>query len=436
MLKSKKIMIFLIMGMLMGCSASETKNSYSNKATSTKNQQIKVVNKNNNLVMMNWESLQVAKKMVAEKDPYIMPAYNRVMRMADEALAFERMTVVDKVILPASGDKHDYMSFGPYWWPDPSKTDGLPYINRDGKVNPASKDSKSDSPKLLKFTGAIETLGLAYHFTGDKKYADKAVELMKVWFLNSETRMNPNLKHSQAIPGKVDGRAIGMIDSRVLLRVVDGIALIKSSGALSSKDETGIKEWFREFNNWIVDGEYSYEERHWPNNHGTFYDMQVAGFAIFIGDEELAHDTVKNSQYLRLASHIGSKGQNFHELERANPYHYSRFDLEALLALANYGERYEDIKYWEFTANKSKLENAVNYLLPYSENHGTWIFKEKIDHGKDALYLLQAAKVWGVKKYETAIKNAWKINPENRDFLKWPQRIDIGNIQAENMVKK
>ena len=27
-------------------------------------------------------------------------------------------------------------SVGPYWWPDPSKPDGLPYIRKDGHKNP------------------------------------------------------------------------------------------------------------------------------------------------------------------------------------------------------------------------------------------------------------------------------------------------------------
>lgn len=35
-------------------------------------------------------------------------------------------TVVNKAVLPPSGDKHDYMSMAPYWWPDETKPDGLP----------------------------------------------------------------------------------------------------------------------------------------------------------------------------------------------------------------------------------------------------------------------------------------------------------------------
>lgn len=74
-----------------------------------------------------------------------------------------------------SGDKHDYMSMGPYWWPDPSKPDGLPYIRKDGQRNPEL--DKLDRNKLGDMSKAVTTLGLAYYFSGDEKYAAKSRRL-------------------------------------------------------------------------------------------------------------------------------------------------------------------------------------------------------------------------------------------------------------------
>jgi len=53
---------------------------------------------------------------------------------ADAALQNEPYSVTHKTIEPPSGDKHDYLSFSRYWWPDPKKPDGLPYIRKDGGV--------------------------------------------------------------------------------------------------------------------------------------------------------------------------------------------------------------------------------------------------------------------------------------------------------------
>ena len=47
-------------------------------------------------------------------------------------------SVVEKTLTPATGNKHDYLSLSPYYWPDPTKPNGLPYIIHDGIVNPTS----------------------------------------------------------------------------------------------------------------------------------------------------------------------------------------------------------------------------------------------------------------------------------------------------------
>ena len=69
------------------------------------------------------------------------------------------------------------MSLGPYWWPDPNKPDGLPYIRRDGERNPEIS-SDYDAPRFGALTGAVTTLALAYYFSDDEKYAARAALLL------------------------------------------------------------------------------------------------------------------------------------------------------------------------------------------------------------------------------------------------------------------
>ena len=99
---------------------------------------------------------------------------------ARKALTARPLTVVSKQVTPPSGDKHDYMSQAPYWWPDPKSPTGLPYIRRDGERNPEI-DKISDHRVLEQMEGAVETLARAYHDTGKQQYAAKAVELLRGW---------------------------------------------------------------------------------------------------------------------------------------------------------------------------------------------------------------------------------------------------------------
>ena len=118
-----------------------------------------------------------------------------------------------KPIAP-SGDPRDYVSLSPYWWPNPDVPSGEPYVRRDGEVNPERFDY--DTPKLGDFGQAVRLLAFAYAMTGDEKYAERALEHVRAWFVTPETRMNPSMRFAQFIPGVSLGRRVGIIDTNRL----------------------------------------------------------------------------------------------------------------------------------------------------------------------------------------------------------------------------
>ena len=117
-------------------------------------------------------SLLKARQRLAAGDKSLQRAVKSLVAAADEALAFAPPSVTEKEQAPPSGDRHDYMSLAPYFWPDPTKPHGRPYVRRDGERNPESRDPRAnDGPRIAKMGNAIETLSLAYFFTGNEKYA-------------------------------------------------------------------------------------------------------------------------------------------------------------------------------------------------------------------------------------------------------------------------
>ena len=177
---------------------------------------------------LNMEALSTNKKRIASKDPLIIPSYKQLVKDADKALQFGPVSVMEKKHIPPSGDKHDYMSLAPYHWPDPTKPDGLPYIRKDGQTNPEVKEYK-DKEYQPQLCADVHTLALAYYFSGEKVYAQHAAKLLRVWFLDTATRMNPNLNFAQAIKGVNTGRGAGLIDTRHYIKVIDAIGLLRDS---------------------------------------------------------------------------------------------------------------------------------------------------------------------------------------------------------------
>ena len=137
--------------------------------------------------------LTESKKRLQSGDPAFLAALNRLTRDADRALKSATFSVTHKELLPPSRDKHDYMSLAPYWWPNPNTSNSLPYVRRDGEINP-ERDRTSDRKRLDQLVQAVKTLGLAYYFTGREEYAVHAAKLMRVWFLDETTKMNPHLR--------------------------------------------------------------------------------------------------------------------------------------------------------------------------------------------------------------------------------------------------
>src|SRR5690242_16250005 len=270
--------------------------------------------------------LAVARQVYHSHGPS-SPELAAIEQNAEKAMYSGAFSVVAKDTTPPSGDKHDYMSQAPYFWPDPATKNGLPYIRRDGERNPEI-DKITDHRVLDEMESAVETLALAYYFTGKEEYAAKAAALLRAFFLDPATRMNPNLEFAQAIPGINTGRGIGLIETRGFTRLVDAIGLLAGSKALTPGDERGLKEWFGKFLQWMLDSKNGREEAAAKNNHGTYYDMQVVSYALFVGRKDLARQILEHARQKRIATQIEPDGRQPLELARTKAWSYSNGNLD------------------------------------------------------------------------------------------------------------
>ena len=160
-------------------------------------------------------------------DPHVASMVKGLLKEADTALAGPTYSVVNKPFTPPSGDKHDYMSLSPYWWPDPSKPDGKPYIRKDGQINP--ERLKYDQPTIEAFAETVQTLAMAYYFSGDEKYAAKAAELLRVWYFDDATKMNPNCKYGQIHLGNDRMQGTAVLECNRMRLAVDADGMLDGS---------------------------------------------------------------------------------------------------------------------------------------------------------------------------------------------------------------
>jgi len=330
----------------------------------------------------------------------------KIVKEADKRVGKPVITITENENLQASKDPHDYFSTARYYWPDPSKPDGLPYIRKDGETNPEHSEV-SDEKKLNDMIHAVEYLSLAYFLTGQERYAEEAGRFLRGFFLNPTTRMNPNMNYSQSVPGGAEGRGSGVIDSREFMRISDFLFLISKSPSWTDQDRSAMKAWWTEYAQWLQTSKIGLEEKKAPNNHGAVYDVQLAAVLVMAGKKEEAKKVLGGSLSARLDSQITLDGKQPRELARTKSWSYSCFNLKNICKGAVMA-RALGIDLWshEGEGGRGSLRKAMLYLVPFLENPDSWSEKQitKFDS--------KEARVWlndGAVMYEDeVIRNAQK----------------------------
>jgi hypothetical protein len=380
--------------------------------------------------LLDAKQLQETKARILAGDKDFAPAMAKLENDARKAIASGSFSVVTKEPTPPSGDKHDYMSQAPYFWPDPKSPNGLPYIRRDGERNPEI-NKITDHRSLDQMVAAVDTLALAYYFKGDEAYAAKATQLLRAFFLEPATRMNPNLQYAQAIPGVNTGRGIGLIETRGLTHVVDAIGLLGDSKALTPTERAGLHDWFARFLQWMLESKNGRDESAAKNNHGTYYDLQVTSFALFLGNKDLAENVVRTARAKRIALQIEPDGRQPLELARTRAWSYSVGNLEGLMQLARLGESV-NVDLWNYQTTEGRsIKRALDFLLPFALGEQKWTYQQLGDWPPQMLFplLRQAATKYKDSKYQALIAKIPSVGADDRSNLLRPSNKE--NTRAE-----
>lgn len=344
-------------------------------------------------------------KLILSNDKVKIDALKLLLKKADKLVTSQVFySVMDKNQVPPSGDKHDYMSTGPYWWPDPTKPDGLPYIKKDGLRNPTYYDI-SDSQEIDKVEDATLSLALSYYFTKETKYANMASKLLKVWFLNPETRQNPNLNFAQGIPGLNSGRGTGLIETRDLYRVIDAAILIQNTPNWSNEDHLALKKWFSDYLTWMLESSNGKDEAKSKNNHGTYYSEQIIAFSLFVNKPEI---TIKEIEIFknRMESQMNSDGSQPLELARTKSWGYVNMNMYGYYLIAKLAENV-NISLWNHQISDGKnMKNALEFIMPYLKNEKKWEYEQikKIGYVETIKILKYASIKFNNPEYEEIAK--------------------------------
>ncbi|MGH9313184.1 MAG: alginate lyase family protein [Vicinamibacterales bacterium] len=204
-----------------------------------------------------------------------------------------------------------------------------------------------------------------------------------------------------------DGRGIGIIETRGLPDLVDGVLLVAGSSAWTPADESALNEWMGAYLTWLVESPHGRDEANNGNNHETWYDVQVASLAFYTGQPALARRTLEGARG-RVARQIEPDGRQPRELERTRSWDYSIFNLTAFFHLATLGDRI-GVDLWNYrTSDGRSLRQALDYLVPYAAGERRWTSPQITAFQPGAMHglLRRAAVAWKTPAYRALATRA------------------------------
>jgi hypothetical protein len=310
---------------------------------------------------------------VTEKSTVDVAAIDRarILSAADAALKLDAITITKFRAELSEGGPNDFYSNGDYWWPNPDTANGLPYVQRDGQTNP--KNFVEHRRCVMQLRDAVASLGAAYKITGENRYTAKAAELLRVFFIEPKTRMNPNLKFAQAIPGVTPGRGIGIIDTLHLAEVPLAVRAMEKSRSFPSDVLAGTKQWFADYSEWMTTSKNGNEEANAKNNHAVAFWFQIAAFAQLTGDETKLAECRRRFKEVFIAKQMTNDGSFPEELRRTKPYGYSIFQLDNMASLAQLlSNEQESLWFYALPNNGRGIRLAMEFLYPFLADKSKW----------------------------------------------------------------
>ena len=268
------------------------------------------------------------------------------------------------------------------------------------------------------------------YFTDDVKYAEHAADNIRAWFIDPETRMNPHTRYAHVQRGynNNEGISCGVMETKDLFFLLDAVRLLTRAGAVSAADVSALKDWLAQFSEYLLTSKQGQEEYYTLNNHGTYYDVQLAAIAAYLDNLPLFFNHTERAKG-RILAHFAADGSLSPELKcPKNCLQYTIFTLHGWYALARMAAN-AGVDLWHFhpkNISAPSLLRGAQYVLGQLNPEGS---HPQVDlQGMEAMLFVyyMAREIFGEELHRA------KDAPSRGDM---PHVYDVkGNLSAHDGV--
>lgn len=337
--------------------------------------------------------------------------HDRILIAAAGALS-EPVISITSIAAPRSpGTSHDFYSEPDDYFPDPVSATA-PWLQRKPSpatptlTNPNAFTAHRDA--IYKLGTTVATLTAAFVITTEQRYAAKAAEHIRAWFIDPATRMTPSLQFGQRIPNITKENFEGVLDTVPFAEVARTIRFLKSSEALTPEELTALHKWFADYSQWLNESRTGGLARDSKDHHGSSWLFQCAAYAdanaTGLTSDDAALTALRHRFHtVTLRAQMNATGNFPHEVSSPNPYRSSLFNLDLLtLSCELLSTRFENP--WEYELQDGPgMRSAIAYHFPFMLNRSAWPYPADLTHFKELparrISLLLAGKAYSRPEY-------------------------------------
>ena len=173
------------------------------------------------------------------------------------------------------------------------------------------------------------------------------------------------------------GAPEGVLDTYRLLRVIEAVGVLVPSNALTASEQTGLEAWFGAYADWMQTAPTGKAERAAKNNHGLWYDYQLATFAPVRAPAELGP---RGARQRGSQPHRPRDRARWQDAPRSclapRRCTYSYFALEPLIGMAELGPCV-GVDLWGYRGPQGQgIRAALAYLGQFVGNEAAFPYKD------------------------------------------------------------
>jgi hypothetical protein len=260
-------------------------------------------------------------------------------------------------------DHHDFVSISPWHWPNPVDPKGPFSYDPEKGRNPLA-DEVDDGDILRSMIRDVDMLAFAYYLSDNAAYASHVISILKTFFINPTTRMNPHMESSRIVFQSTSDSVTlftGAAEFIGLPLLLDALAMLENAPEFEDDDREALSDWFLAYLTWLTSSAKAKTAMISDTTKAPFsmmalhmeaYDIQVLSLALFFDQAKLAQETAHRAmERLRV------------QLSGVENEVYFNLSSQALFAYARLGSILErtDIDIWSVTGDSGfSLKTAVD----------------------------------------------------------------------------